>query len=89
MKARSIVVPGASARVSRAVPMMRRLLARAATLLIGSGALAPALAAAQPADVPPPLNETGIEVAAPEAAGVDSRKLVELSRWIREQKLDV
>nr|WP_230945600.1 serine hydrolase [Burkholderia pseudomultivorans] len=89
MNGRSMVVPVASVSVSRAVPMMRRLLARAATLLIGSGALAPALAAAQPADVPPPLNETGIEVAAPEAAGVDSRKLVELSRWIREQKLDV
>ncbi|MBA5845089.1 serine hydrolase, partial [Escherichia coli] len=37
----------------------------------------------------PPLHETGLEAAAPEDVGVDSRKLVELSRWIREQKLDV
>ncbi|KWE18671.1 serine hydrolase [Burkholderia cepacia] len=67
------------------------MLTRLATLLIGSGALAPVptLAAAHAADALPPLHETGIEAAAPEDAGVDSRKLVELSRWIREQKLDV
>ncbi|VWB25534.1 serine hydrolase [Burkholderia arboris] len=76
---------------SRAVPCVRRLLARLATMLIGSGALAPvpAISAAHAAAAWPPLQETGIEAAAPEDVGVDSRKLVELSRWIREQKLDV
>ena len=74
---------------SRAVPFVRRLLARLATVLIGSGALAtvPTMSAAHAADARPPLHETGLEAAAPEDVGVDSRKLVELSRWIREQKL--
>ncbi|WP_175718227.1 serine hydrolase domain-containing protein [Burkholderia anthina] len=72
-------------------PFTRRLLARFAALLIGGGALAsaPAVSAAQAADALPPLHETGIAAAAPEDVGVDSRKLVDLSRWIREQKLDV
>lgn len=76
---------------SRAVPCVRRLLARLATMLIGSGALAPvpAISAAHAAAAWPPLQETGIEAAVPEDVGVDSRKLVELSRWIREQMLDV
>nr|WP_244114838.1 serine hydrolase [Burkholderia cepacia] len=83
--------PDSRRPASRAAPFMRRLLARLATLLIGSGALAPVptMSAAHAADALPPLHETGIEAAAPEDAGVDSRKLVELSRWIREQKLDV
>lgn len=67
----------------------RRLLARLATLLIGGSAFAPALSAAQQAPAVPPLRETGIEAAAPEDVGADSRDLVRLSRWIREQKLDV
>ncbi|SAK44971.1 beta-lactamase [Caballeronia hypogeia] len=36
-----------------------------------------------------PLNETGLTQASPEDAGVDSRELVRLSQWIREQKLEV
>jgi CubicO group peptidase (beta-lactamase class C family) len=72
---------------------MRRLLAKVAALLIGGGALASApvamLSAAHAADALPPLHETGLAAAAPEDVGVDARKLVELSRWIREQKLDV
>ncbi|RQR45083.1 MULTISPECIES: serine hydrolase [unclassified Burkholderia] len=75
-----------------AAPFMRRLLARVAALLIGGGALAsasaPMLSAAHAADALP-LHETGIAAAAPEDVGVDSRRLVALSRWIREQKLDV
>ncbi|WP_175854141.1 serine hydrolase [Burkholderia anthina] len=66
-------------------PFRRRLLARFAALLIGGGALA----SVQAADALPPLHETGITAAAPEDVGVDSRKLVDLSRWIRDQKLDV
>ncbi|WP_321922738.1 serine hydrolase [Burkholderia sp. BCC1998] len=78
-----------------AAPFMRRLLARVAALLIGGGALAsasaPILSVAHAADALPlpPLHETGIAAAAPEDVGVDSRRLVALSRWIREQKLDV
>nr|WP_141661802.1 serine hydrolase [Burkholderia ambifaria] len=76
-----------------AAPFMRRLLARVAALLIGGGALAsasvPVVSAAHAADALPPLHETGIAAAAPEDVGVDSRMLVDLSRWIREQKLDV
>ncbi|WP_321797856.1 serine hydrolase [Caballeronia sp. J97] len=36
-----------------------------------------------------PLHEAGLTQAWPEDAGVDSRELVRLSQWIREQKLDV
>ncbi|WP_310647732.1 serine hydrolase domain-containing protein [Burkholderia cenocepacia] len=82
-----VACPKARRPASRAV---RRLLARLAALLIGGRALAPMStpSAAHAADAPP-LHETGIEAAAPEDVGVDSRRLVDLSRWIREQKLDV
>ena len=36
-----------------------------------------------------PLHEAGLTQASPEDAGVDSRELVRLSQWIRDQKLDV
>ncbi|SAK69512.1 beta-lactamase [Caballeronia calidae] len=36
-----------------------------------------------------PLHEAGLAQAQPEDANVDSRELVRLSQWIREQKLDV
>lgn len=36
-----------------------------------------------------PLHEKGLTQASPEDAGVDSRELVRLSQWIRDQKLDV
>ncbi|WP_277184161.1 serine hydrolase [Caballeronia sp. BR00000012568055] len=36
-----------------------------------------------------PLHEAGLAQASPEDVGVDSRELVRLSQWIREQKLDV
>ncbi len=86
-----VACPEARRPASRAMPGPRRLLARLAALLIGGGALAPMStpSAAHAADALPPLHETGIEAAAPEDAGVDSRQLVDLSRWIREQKLDV
>ncbi|HDR9485267.1 TPA: serine hydrolase [Burkholderia aenigmatica] len=89
MMAGSAAWPDVRRPASRAVPFMRRLLARLAALLIGGGAFAPALSAAQAADALSPLHETGIAAAAPEEVGVDSRRLVDLSRWIREQKLDV
>ncbi|HKT99369.1 MAG TPA: serine hydrolase [Paraburkholderia sp.] len=72
---------------SRASSGMRALLARLAPLVVGASALVPFAACAQQASAP--LHETGIEAASPEDAGVDSRELVRLSQWIREQKLDV
>jgi CubicO group peptidase (beta-lactamase class C family) len=52
-----------------------------ATFFLAAGlAAGPLRAQAAPADLPP---------AAPEAVGVDSRKLVELSEWIRRDRLDV
>ncbi|MET3822240.1 hypothetical protein ACVK00_001139 [Burkholderia sp. PvR073] len=50
-----------------AAPLVRRLLARLAALLIGGGALSPVpmLSAAHAADALPPLHETGLAAAAP------------------------
>ncbi|MFD1561277.1 serine hydrolase domain-containing protein [Paraburkholderia silviterrae] len=78
----------------RASPVVRALLARVAPLVFGASALAPFAACAQQAGAAPaPLHETGIEAGiestTPEDVGVDSRELVRLSQWIRDQKLDV
>ncbi|WP_179405481.1 serine hydrolase domain-containing protein [Burkholderia guangdongensis] len=91
------------ARTRRAgSPLVRRLLARVASLaslaIGGAGLFLPALSAAQQAPAAPARlheagteagTEAGIEAAAPEDVGVDSRELVRLSQWIRDQKLDV
>jgi CubicO group peptidase (beta-lactamase class C family) len=58
--------------------------------MMAASALAPVTSTAQQAATEPaPLREAGIETASPEDVGVDSRELVRLSQWIREQKLDV
>ena len=74
-------------RSQHASSALRRLLARLAPLMIGTSALVPLPSAAQ--QWPAQLLEAGIEAALPEDVGVDSRELVRLSQWIREQKLDV
>ena len=53
---------------------------------IAPAIVAMSLASAHAAE---PLHETGLTQASPEEAGVDSRELVRLSQWIRDQKLDV
>lgn len=73
----------------KAIP---RLLASAATmaallpLLLSGTAQAQEAAAAQRAAAP---SAADLPVAQPESVGVDSRKLVELSQWIRRDQLDV
>ncbi|MEM5433719.1 serine hydrolase [Paraburkholderia diazotrophica] len=77
-------------RVTHARSATRWLRARLAPFVMAASALAPVTSTAQQTPAAPaPLRETGIEAASPEDTGVDSRELVRLSRWIREQKLDV
>ncbi|GJH21665.1 serine hydrolase [Caballeronia novacaledonica] len=61
------------------------------TLRLMLKCIAPAIVAMSisNADAAAPLREAGLTQASPEDAGVDSRELVRLSQWIREQKLDV
>ena len=67
-------------------PLVPRLFA--ALLLLGTAGGLPTLAAAdEPAAVP--AASTDLPEARPADVGVDPQKLTELSRWIREQKLDV
>lgn len=53
--------------------------------LLFAGVVAISLASAQAA----PLHEAGLTQAQPEDANVDSRELVRLSQWIRDEKLDI
>ncbi|AQG98806.1 serine hydrolase [Burkholderia sp. KK1] len=53
--------------------------------LLFAGVFAISLASAQAA----PLHEAGLTQAQPEDANVDSRELVRLSQWIRDEKLDI
>ncbi|BAO86454.1 serine hydrolase domain-containing protein [Caballeronia cordobensis] len=53
--------------------------------LLFAGVVAISLASAQAA----PLHEAGLAQAQPEDANVDSRELVRLSQWIRDEKLDI
>ncbi|MEM5383274.1 serine hydrolase [Paraburkholderia phymatum] len=80
------------------IPHALCTMATATAFVVGSTGYAHAAGAA-PQDMPTtaqqapaepaPLREAGIETATPEDVGVDSRELVRLSQWIREQKLDV
>ncbi|MCW3479035.1 beta-lactamase family protein [Neisseriaceae bacterium JH1-16] len=67
---------------SRCSGLLRHLLPLAAcgTLIVSGAAAAQAV---------PMGDEPGLQAAWPEQVGVDSRELVRLSEWIRQQKLDV
>ncbi|GAB3626969.1 6-aminohexanoate hydrolase [Pandoraea terrae] len=74
-------------RATLALPPGLRSAARAAAVAVIAGAAfaAPAVLAAPPE----PTADGGLRAAAPEQAGIDSRELVRLSEWIRNEKLDV